>query len=94
METKKRLIPYSVYLPADTHARLKKAGKNRQASGLVRNAIAMILDGSDAYKTGYKAALTDAANIVANNPQAKMLRVEGKDLSHLLKSQILALEPK
>jgi hypothetical protein len=54
----------------------------------------MILDGSNAYKTGYKAALTDAANIVANNPQAKMLRVESKDLSHLLKSQILALEPK
>jgi predicted transcriptional regulator len=94
MEAKKRLIPYSVYLPADTHARLKKAGKNRQASTLVRNAIAMILDGSDAYKTGYKAGLADAAHIVSNNTHAKMLRVENKDLGQLLRQQILALEPK
>lgn len=94
MEAKKRLIPYSVYLPADTHARLKKAGKSRQASTLVRNAIAMILDGSDTYKTGYKAGLHDAAHIVSNNAQAKMLRVENKDLGQLLYKQILALEPK
>lgn len=94
MEAKKRLIPYSVYLPADTHARLKKAGKNRQASTLVRNAIAMILDGSDTYKTGYKAGLVDAAHIVSNNAQAKMLRIENKDLGQLLCKQILALEPK
>jgi len=94
MEAKKRLIPYSVYLPADIHAKLKKAGKQRQASSLVRNAIAMILDGSDVYKTGYKAGLADAAHIVSNNAHAKMLRVESKDLSNLLKSQILSLEPK
>lgn len=94
MATTKRMIPYSVYLPAELYAKLKKAGKNRQASSIVRQAIEMILEGSDAFKTGYKTGLKNAADIVAHNPHAKMLNVEGEDLGKVISKQILAMEPK
>lgn len=92
MATKKRMIPYSVYLPADLYNKLKKAGKNRQASTIVRQAIGMILDDSDAFKTGYQEALKHAANIVAANPHACLLHVDGQDLGSILVKQILALK--
>lgn len=94
MATTKRMIPYSVYLPAELYSKLKKAGKNRQASTIVRQAIGMILDDSDAFKTGYKTGLKNASDIVASNPHAKMLIVDGQDLGMLMSKQILALEPK
>ena len=52
MESKK-LIPYSVYLPPEHHKMLKKAAKERKASSLVRDAIVMLLDGGDVFKSGY-----------------------------------------
>ena len=61
METK-RLIPYSVHLPADLHAKLKKAAGERQASALVRDSITMALDGSSAYEGGYKKAVKDCTH--------------------------------
>ena len=94
MATKKRMIPYSVYLPPDLYNKLKKAGQNRQASAIVRQAIGMILDDSDAFKTGYKLALKNAANVVAHNPNVRMLYVDGKDLGTIISKQLLALEPK
>ncbi len=94
MATKKRMIPYSVYLPAELYNKLKKAGKNRQASTIVRQAIGMILDDSDAFKTGYKNALMNAVNIVATNPHARMLNIDGQDLGTVMSKQILSLEPK
>lgn len=94
MATKKRMIPYSVYLPAELYSKLKKAGKNRQASTIVRQAIGMLLDDSNAFNAGYKKALSDAASIVGNNPSARMLIVEGQDLGTMMSKQILALETK
>ena len=93
METKK-LIPYSVYLPIEQHEKLKIAAKDRKAAALVRDAITMILDGGDAYKSGYNKACRDAAKLVYDCPEAQMVAIKGKDLGAILTSQIEGLEMK
>jgi predicted DNA-binding protein len=93
MDTKK-LVPYSVYLPANMHARLKKEAKNRTASKLIRDAICMIIEGNDAYTSGYNKAIKDAAQLVYDCPEAQMIAIKGKDLGSILTDQIESLEIK
>jgi hypothetical protein len=93
METKK-LIPYSVYLPVEQHEKLKLAAKDRKAASIVRDAITMILDGGDAYTSGYNKACRDAAKLIYDSPEAQMIAVKGKDLGSILTEQIEALEIK
>lgn len=70
MDTK-RLIPYSVHLPEDIHAKLKAAAGERKASGLVRDAITMILSETTPYNSGYNKGLKDAIKIVQTDPTIK-----------------------
>jgi hypothetical protein len=93
MEAKK-LIPYSVYLPAELHAKLRELATSRKASGLVRDAIAMIIEGNDAYTSGSNKACKDAANLVYENEHAQMIAIKGKDLGAILTEQIEGLEIK
>ena len=93
MDTKK-LIPYSVYLPYDHYLKLKEAAKDRKASVLIRDAIAMILDGNDAYTSGYNKAVKDSAQLVYDCKEAEMIAIKGKDLGSILTEQIEALEIK
>ena len=93
MDTKK-LIPYSVYITHEHYVKLKEAAKDRKASVLIRDAIAMILDGGDAYNSGYNKACRDAAKIVYDNPEAQMIAIKGQDLGSILTQQIEALEIK
>lgn len=90
----KKLVPYSLYLPADLHRQLKKAAKQRKASQLVREGIQVVLDGGDHYKSGYNKAIKDAAKVVYDCPEAQMVAVKGRDVGALLKDQIEALELK
>ena len=87
MESRK-LIPYSVYLPPEYYERIKEAAKHRQASGLVRDAIVMMLDGGDIYKSGYNKAIRDAAKVIYDCKEAQMVAVRGRDLGALLNEQI------
>jgi predicted transcriptional regulator len=57
----KKLIPYSVYLPADYVKKLKVLAKERKASELIRNAVMMIIDAHGAYTAGYNQGLDDAS---------------------------------
>jgi len=41
----KRLVPYNVYLHAEHVDKLKQMAGKRQASGVVRDAISMMMDG-------------------------------------------------
>lgn len=91
---KKKLVPYSVHIPADCHARLKEVAKDRKASSMVRDAIIMILDGSDAYKSGYNAAVKEAAKVVFDCEEAQMVAVKGRDLGAILTERIQTLEMK
>jgi len=84
----KKLIPYSVYLPAESVKALRRLAKKRQASSLIRDAVQIILDGNDAYVGGYNAALRDAIKVVYDCPEAQMVVVQGKDLGAHLKNQL------
>lgn len=93
METKK-LIPYSVYLPRDYHDKIKELAKQRKASALIRDAIVMLMDGDDTYRSGYNKGLRDAAQVVYDCEEAQMVAVKGRDLGAILTDRISALEVK
>jgi hypothetical protein len=90
----KKLIPYSVYLPVELFNKLKELAKERKASALIRDAIGMIIEGNDAYTSGYNKACKDAAKVIYENEEAQMIAVKGKDLGAILTEQIKALELK
>ena len=87
----KRLIPYSVYIPAELHAQLKELAKERKASGVIRGAIEMILTGSDVWKSCYRKGIQDAAQVVYECPEAQMVAVKGRDLGAILTDRIKEL---
>jgi hypothetical protein len=76
------------------HLKLKEAAKIRKASVLIRDAITMILDGNDAYTSGYNKAVKDAAQLVYDCPEAQYIAIKGKDLGSILTDQIESLERK
>jgi hypothetical protein len=88
----KKLIPYSVYLPEDHHIKLKEFAKERKASELIRNAIGMLVDGTDVYTSGYNKAINDAAKVIYDCEEAQMIAVKGKDLGVILSERIAELE--
>lgn len=88
----KKLIPYSVYLPVEYHAKIKMMAKARQASSMIRDAIVMILDGKDAYTAGYNKGVRDSAKAVYNCKEAEMVAVKGRDLGAILTDRIKDLE--
>ena len=90
----KKLVPYSLYIPQEHHEKLKAAAKDRKASVLIRDAIAMIFDGGDAYKSGYNQALRDAAKIIYDCKEAQMVAVKGRDIGDLLAELVEGLEKK
>ena len=91
MDTKK-LIPYSVYLPLEHHNKLKELAKQRKASVLIRNAIGMLVDGTDAFTTGYNVGIQDAAKVIYNCEEAQMIAIKGKDLGVVLSERIEELK--
>jgi predicted transcriptional regulator len=93
METKK-LIPYSVYLPSEYHAKLKEVAKRRKASAMIRDAIMMIVDGSDSYGSGYNKGVRDAAQVVYECKEAQLVAIKGRDIGAILTDRIKALEMK
>jgi predicted transcriptional regulator len=93
MEAKK-LVPYSVYLPREYHDKLKEIAKERKASAMIRDAITMLLDGDDTYRSGYNKGLRDAAKVVYECEEAQMVAVKGRDLGAILTDRINELEVK
>ena len=88
----KKLIPYQVYLPEEYHEKLREAAKERKASVLIRNAIGMLVDGTDVYSTGYNAGIKDAAKFIYDCEEAQMIAVKGKDLGVVLSERIQELK--
>jgi predicted transcriptional regulator len=87
-------VPYSVYLPPDLHAKLTAIAQKRKASEMVRNAITMIIEGNEAYISGYNKAIKDAAQLVYDCEEAQMVAIKGKDLGSILTHRIEGLEMK
>ena len=89
---RKNLIPYSIYLPVTYHDRLREAAKDRKASSIVRDAVIMILDGGDVYKSAYNKGIKDAADVVLKCKEAQMVSVNKRDIAAILAEQISLLE--
>lgn len=84
METTKRLIPYSVHLREDIYTKLKEAAGNRKASGIVRDAITMIIEGDDAFNAGYNKAIRDAINVIKDDSKANSVALGGESIAESL----------
>lgn len=94
METEKKLIPYSVYLPKEHVDKIKELAKQRKASELIRDAIINMIEHKDMFKSGYNKGLKDAADVIYECKEAQMIAIEGKDLGVILSEQIKNLEMK
>lgn len=91
--SEKKLVPYSVYLPVEYYNKIKGFAKDRKASGMVRDAIIMAVDGDDAFTSGYKKGLRDAITAVDNCKEIEVIAINGRYLADILAEQITAMEP-
>lgn len=83
METR-RLIPYSVHLPEDVHAKLKEAAGQRKASALVRDAITLIIEGDDEFNGGYNKGVRDCIRIIHGIELCKAIGYYDDSLADIL----------
>lgn len=83
METR-RLIPYSVHLPEDVHAKLKEAAGQRKASALVRDAITLIIEGDDEFNGGYNKGVRDCIRIIHGTELCKAIGYYDDSLADIL----------
>lgn len=88
----KKLMPYSVYLPMEYYEKIKDLAKERKASGMVRDAIMMALDGNEEFKSGYNKGVRDAVKVVDSCKEIEMIAIKGKYLNDVLAEQISSLE--
>lgn len=89
----KTMIPYSVYLPAEYHEKIKHLAKERKASSTVRDALCMILDGDDNYRAGYNKAIKDAIRVIKGCKEIEVIAIRGKYLDNMLEELLKQLEP-
>lgn len=92
METSKRLIPYSVHLSEEVYLALKKHGKDRKASSMVRDAITMLLENGKPFNSGYNQALRDVVKLLKKNETANSISWMGKSISKELITEVEMLE--
>lgn len=84
----KRLIPYSVHLPEEIYEKLKKAAGDRKASALVRDAIALIVDGGEQFTSGYNKGIRDAQAVVKNDKAAWGIILNGSNIGASLENKM------
>jgi hypothetical protein len=84
----KKLIPYSVYLPKEYHDKISGLAKQRRASGLIRDAICVMLDGGDQYRSGYNQALRDIVSQINKIKVIKDFSYKGLSLDEIVLEQI------
>jgi len=89
----KKLVPYSIYLPVEYIEKLKVLAKERKASSMIRDAIALMLEGNNnKHHSGYKKGLRDAIKVIKQNKECEIIAIKGKPLSAILADQINQLE--
>jgi len=77
-----------VYLDPEIHEALKEKARSRQASKMVRDAITMILEGSDQFTSGYRQALRDVADMIHKDDLAGSVSLNDRRISDHLIDQI------
>lgn len=87
-----KMKPYALYLPDDIHAKLKTAARNRQAAGIVRDALNLYFENKEAFVSGYNKGIDDAARVVYECKEAQMVAVNGRDIGAVLSDLIYTLK--
>ena len=75
----------------ELHEKLKVAGANRKQSMLIRNAIQIIIDGNDLYKSGYNQGLKDAIEVIQDCDETYIIVVNSVDMCTYLTACIESL---
>ena len=87
------LIPYSVHLRRDIHAKLKTAAGDRKAAGLVRDAITSYIEGGSMYDSGYKAGILDSIAAVRTDKAATSIAFCGKTVAESIQEKLAHMIP-
>lgn len=77
-----RLVPYSVHLRKDIYDKLKLAAGQRKASALVRDAITMLVEGDDAFNSGYNKGIRDSIEAVYEDDIASRIHFDDEVISN------------
>lgn len=83
-----RLIPYSVHLRKDIYDKLKLAAGERKASALVRDAITMLVEGDDAFNSGYNKGIRDAILEIYEDDIASRIHFDDEVISNRLVARL------
>lgn len=83
-----RLVPYSVHLRKDIYDKLKLAAGQRKASALVRDAITMLVEGDDAFNSGYNKAIRDAILEIYEDDIASRIHFDDEVISNRLVARL------
>lgn len=83
-----RLVPYSVHLRKDIYEKLKLAAGQRKASALVRDAITMLVEGDDAFNSGYNKAIRDAILEIYEDDIASRIHFDDEVISNRLVARL------
>jgi hypothetical protein len=83
-----RLVPYSVHLRKDIYDKLKIAAGERKASALVRDAITMLVEGDDAFNSGYNKAIRDAILEIYEDDIASRIHFDDEVISNRLVARL------
>jgi hypothetical protein len=83
-----RLVPYSVHLKRDVYDKLKLAAGQRKASGLVRDAITLIIEGDDQFNGGYNKGVRDSIALIMEDEWASKIGIEGTTIAELLEFKL------
>lgn len=90
--SEKVMQPYSVYLPTEYIAKIKELAKERKAAALVRDAVIMMIDGDDAFASGYNKALRDVTAVIDACKEIEVIAIRGKYLADILAGQVAELK--
>jgi hypothetical protein len=83
-----RLVPYSVHLKRDVYDKLKLAAGQRKASGLVRDAITLIIEGDDQFNGGYNKGVRDSIALINEDDWASKISLEGTTIAEILEFKL------
>jgi hypothetical protein len=83
-----RLVPYSVHLKRDVYDKLKLAAGQRKASGLVRDAITLIIEGDDQFNGGYNKGVRDSIALIMEDEWSSKISIEGTTIAELLEFKL------
>lgn len=89
--TKKHMVPYSLYLPADQREQLRELAKTRGGAELVRNALDVMFKGGNEFEAGYNKAIDEAIKVIDSVKEIECIAVNGKYLNDLLASSLKEL---